>query len=110
MTLSSGSPTSQTSGLVIWSVSRSECHANGYRVSNGVELLAEDVPTRVGIDHGFSFPLRYFEVHGLKRDWATFLDDFQEHWPTDEDNTYVDFVRDGIAGKGVARTGSARCP
>jgi hypothetical protein len=27
--------------------------------------LAEDVPTLVGIDHGFSFPLRYFEVHGL---------------------------------------------
>ncbi len=25
-----------------------------------VERLAEDVPTLVGIDHGFSFPLRYF--------------------------------------------------
>ena len=29
-----------------------------------VERLAEDAPTLVGIDHGFSFPLRYFEVHG----------------------------------------------
>ena len=28
-----------------------------------VERLAEDVPTLVGIDHGFSFPLRYFEAH-----------------------------------------------
>ena len=26
-----------------------------------VERLAEDLPTLVGIDHGFSFPLRYFE-------------------------------------------------
>ena len=58
--------------------------------------LAEDVPTLVGIDHGFSFPLRYFEVHGLLPDWPSFLDDFQRHWPTDDDNTYVDFVRDGI--------------
>src|ERR1700730_12649867 len=35
-----------------------------------VERLAKDVPTLVGIDHGFSFPLRYFEVHGLLHDWA----------------------------------------
>ena len=62
-----------------------------------VELLAEDVPTLVGIDHGFSFPLRYFEVHHLLPDWPAFLDDFQRHWPTDEENTYVDFVRDGLA-------------
>ena len=27
-----------------------------------VERLAEDAPTLVGIDHGFSFPLRYFEI------------------------------------------------
>ena len=52
-----------------------------------VQLLGEDAPTLVGIDHGFSFPLRYFEVHRLKPDWPTFLDDFQEHWPTDDDNT-----------------------
>ena len=73
-----------------------------------VERLSEDVPTLVGIDHGFSFPLRYFEVHGLEPDWAAFLDDFQSHWPTDENHTYVDFVRDGSAGKGAARTGNAR--
>lgn len=73
-----------------------------------VARLGEDVPTLVGIDHGFSFPLRYFEVHGLLPDWPTFLDDFQHHWPTDEDHTYVDFVRDGSAGDGAARTGNAR--
>lgn len=73
-----------------------------------VEELSGDVPTLVGIDHGFSFPLRYFEVHGLQPDWSVFLDDFQRHWPTDEDNTYVDFVRDGIVGNGAARSGNTR--
>ena len=73
-----------------------------------VERLSEDVPTLVGIDHGFSFPLRYFEVHGLLPDWPTFLDDFQRHWPTDEDHTYVDFVREGSAGNGAARSGNSR--
>ena len=73
-----------------------------------VERLAEDTPTLVGIDHGFSFPLRYFESHRLPPDWSAFLDDFQRHWPTDQDHTYVDFVRDGAVGNGVARMGNAR--
>jgi hypothetical protein len=73
-----------------------------------VERLAEDVPTLVGIDHGFSFPLRYFETHGMLHDWPRFLDDFQRHWPTDEDHVYVEFVRDGIAGNGAVRMGNAR--
>ncbi|MBZ0144922.1 MAG: hypothetical protein K8F56_15205, partial [Rhodocyclaceae bacterium] len=60
------------------------------------ERLAEDVPTLVGIDYGFSFPLRYFEYHHLPPDWVEFLDDFQRHWPTDADHTYVDFIRDGL--------------
>jgi hypothetical protein len=72
-----------------------------------VKQLADGTPTLVGIDHGFSFPLRYFEVHGLQPDWPTFLDDFQRHWPTDED-IYVDFVRDGIRGNGAARMGNSR--
>ena len=72
-----------------------------------VERLTEETPTLVGIDHGFSFPLRYFEVHGLKPDWPAFLDDFQQHWPTDED-IYVDFVRDGVRGNGAARMGNSR--
>jgi len=73
-----------------------------------VDLLADDVPTIVGIDHGFSFPLRYFEVHGLAPDWPSFLDDFQAHWPTDNDHTYVDFVRQGAVGNGADRTGNTR--
>ena len=73
-----------------------------------VAQLAQDTATLVGIDHGFSFPLRYFEVHHLPPDWPVFLDDFQRHWPTDDPATYVDFVRDGIAGNGAARSGHAR--
>jgi len=66
-----------------------------------VERLAEDVPALVGIDHAFSFPLRYFEKYGLKSDWPAFLDDFQQHWPTNDDNTTVDFV----CGNGAAERG-----
>ena len=73
-----------------------------------VERLSEDTPTLVGIDHGFSFPLRYFEIHGLAPDWPAFLDDFQRHWPTDDDYTYVDFVREGVCGNGAARMGNSR--
>jgi hypothetical protein len=72
------------------------------------DRLAEEVPTIVGIDHGFSFPLRYFEVHQLEPDWPKFLEDFQRHWPTDAEHTYVDFVRDGLAGNGAARAGNTR--
>jgi hypothetical protein len=72
-----------------------------------VERLSEGLPILVGIDHGFSFPLRYFETHRLPLDWPAFLDDFQHHWPTDSD-IYVDFVRDGAVGRGADRYGDAR--
>jgi hypothetical protein len=71
------------------------------------ERLAEDEPMLVGIDHGFSFPLAYFERHHLPHDWPAFLEDFQRHWPTD-DGIYVDFVRDGLLGDGAARSGDRR--
>ncbi len=70
--------------------------------------LCKSIPTIVGIDHGFSFPLRYFETHLLAPDWPAFLDDFQRHWPTDGEHIYVDFVRDGIRGDGAARSGNSR--
>lgn len=72
-----------------------------------VAHLVGGPPTLVGIDHGFSFPLQYFELHGLPLDWPSFLDDFQQHWPTDEEHTYVDFVRDGIRGNAAARGGDS---
>jgi hypothetical protein len=72
------------------------------------ERLAEDLPSLIGIDHGFSFPLRYFEVHWLPPEWPVFLEDFQQHWPTDREHTYVEFVRDGHVGNGAARSGNPR--
>lgn len=73
-----------------------------------VDTLSEGRRTIVGIDHGFSFPRRYFDRHRLRYDWPSFLDDFQKHWPTDGDYVYVDFVRDGLVGDGSARVGSSR--
>ncbi len=73
-----------------------------------VAELRAGPPTLVGLDHGFSFPLRYFEVHWIPPDWSEFLEDFQQHWPTDGDNMYVDFIRDGLHGNGAARTGESR--
>jgi hypothetical protein len=55
-----------------------------------------------GIDHGFSFPLSYFQRHGLES-WQSFLDDFCDHWPTDNDHTYIDFIRE----QKPSRTGSS---
>ncbi len=72
------------------------------------QLLSEDRPTLVGIDHGFSFPLQYFFEHRVPFGWTAFLEDFQRHWPTDEDNLYVCFVRDGLHGNGAARSGNRR--
>jgi hypothetical protein len=73
-----------------------------------LKCLSEEQPTLVGINHGFSFPLRYFYEHHLLHDWPAFLDDFQRHWPTDDDYTYVQFVREGAYGNGAARFGNSR--
>ncbi|MEI6197014.1 MAG: hypothetical protein WCS42_22085 [Verrucomicrobiota bacterium] len=72
-----------------------------------VSQLASEKPSMVGIDHAFSFPLRYFEKYRLPPDWPKFLDDFHKHWPTDDANTYVCFVREGHRGEGAKRQGDA---
>lgn len=59
-----------------------------------------------GIDHGFSFPLDYFQRYHLSS-WHRFLDDFCEHWPTDQDHIYVNFVREEINGP-LKRVGSSK--
>lgn len=59
----------------------------------------------VGVDHGFCFPLPYFERHGLACDYQAFLDDFHNHWPTDAPNTCVASVRTGRCGTGAQRLG-----
>ncbi len=71
-----------------------------------VEELREGPPALVGIDHGFSFPVRYFETHNIPRDWPVFLEDFRAHWPTDD--TSVERVRQGGAGRAGARSGNSR--
>jgi hypothetical protein len=70
--------------------------------------LATGAPALLGIDHAFSFPLRYFATHALPPDWPSMLDDFRHHWPTDEDDVSVDHVRDGHRGHGAARAGDSR--
>lgn len=72
------------------------------------QALSEEPRALVGIDHAFSFPMRYFEKYRLPPDWGKFLIDFQRHWPTDEDHLYVDFVCDGSHGRGAFRTGNTR--
>lgn len=67
--------------------------------------LERDVPTIVGIDHAFSFPIAYFEKYRLSSNWQDFLEDFRQHWPTDDAHTYVCFIRDDPSGRGPKRTG-----
>ena len=55
--------------------------------------LKSDEPIIIGIDHGFSFPLVYFERYGLNS-WDQFLRDFVRHWPLAEPRVSVDSVRD----------------
>jgi hypothetical protein len=47
----------------------------------------------IGIDHNFSLPLSYMERYGLDN-WDVFLRDFRRHWPTHEDSTYVEYLRE----------------
>ena len=111
-------PTSSLKGLRIYMADRASPpvevlpppSARKYWTRHGiaewlVARFSEEQRSLVGIDHAFSFPLRYFEIHRLLPDWLAFLDDFRRHWPTDEDNTYVDFVREGVCGNGAARSG-----
>ena len=59
-----------------------------------LERLNRDAPVIIGIDHGFSFPRNYMARHRIA-DWDQFLDDFQEHWPTDQDDSAVELFRHG---------------
>jgi hypothetical protein len=47
--------------------------------------LDQEIPTLVGIDHAFSFPLAYSEEYRLSSNWQDFLD-FQHHWLTDAES------------------------
>ncbi|MCB2226797.1 MAG: hypothetical protein KQH53_08980 [Desulfarculaceae bacterium] len=68
--------------------------------------LREEGPTLVGIDHAFSFPGQYFVKYGLKSDWGSFLQDFHQYWPSDQEGAVVSKLKD-TAGLGKERAGEA---
>jgi hypothetical protein len=57
------------------------------------ETLRTSPPTLVGIDHGLSCPLPYFERHALPLQWNAFLADFVHHWPAHEPDATVRSLR-----------------
>lgn len=72
------------------------------------EVLAGSAPALIGIDHGFSFPAAYFELHGIERRFDPFLDFVHHHWPTDRDGVSVEDVRRDRLGKGPPPAGNSR--
>ena len=64
-----------------------------------VEQLRDGKPTLVGIDHAFSFPMRYFDRYPqAKGNWDRFLSDFARYWRTDKDDAKVDDIK-GACGR-----------
>ena len=49
-------------------------------------------PIIIGIDHGLSFPISYFDRYQLSS-WNDFLEDFAVHWPTDQPEATVEQFR-----------------
>jgi hypothetical protein len=72
------------------------------------EQLITKEATVVGIDHGFSFPIAYFETHQWKPHWPTFLKNFKRHWPTDAINARVEDFRIHSADGTTQRAGNTR--
>ncbi len=103
-------PCSPLKGLQVYTSSPNEapCREPRLCTRRGIaewlaERLEEGEPTLVGIDHGFSFPLAYFEKYSLRPEWFAFLEDFRRHWPTHRDEVSVEELR-----AGAARTGNSR--
>ena len=83
-------------GLVLSPASTTNKHRNWNRFEVAdwlTERLSRDDRCIVGIDHGFSFPVSYFERNKIKS-WAEFLDDFVQHWPTHEARATVEQFRE----------------
>lgn len=90
----SGKPTAANRGIKVFSVSGSaspklvgtQSGIGWSRTALAAWLAAElasDVPTIVGIDHGFSFPDSYFEQSGWLN-WRSMVADFFARFPTHE--------------------------
>ena len=67
-----------------------------------VETLNQNNHCLVGIDHGFSFPITYFKRYQLES-WASFINDFVEHWPTHQAGATVEQYRSSSKRTGDAR-------
>lgn len=115
------SPTSSLSGLRIYSATPTTppveipppSSRRKYWTRRGLaEWLAAELrdgpPTLVGIDHAFSFPQPYFDKYQLSRDWSAFLDDFQQHWPTDVPGTWIRDILRSPRGTPAVRSGDSR--
>lgn len=70
--------------------------------------LMHGQPTCVGIDHGLSVPLDYWQAHGLSGSWAAFLHDFNTHWDSRPPGLSVDDLRLSALHPARQRQGSAR--
>ena len=102
-------PTSQLKGLQVFMASRhhdNPVQVRPYDDKNWnwtqkeigqwcVETINSKHPVIIGLDHGFSFPLSYFDQYHLNS-WDEFLYDFCEHWATDQDHIFVDHIRNDV--------------
>lgn len=69
-----------------------------------LEVLEKTGPAIVGIDHGFSFPLAWFDAHGVEKNWGAFLAAFCRVCPANRPGSRVD----GFRGKPGSLPGNAR--
>jgi hypothetical protein len=58
-----------------------------------LEILKKPEPMIVGIDHGFSFPISWFETHGIRKNWGDFLEVLSKDFPADQQGSKVDDFR-----------------
>lgn len=65
-------------------------------------ILLQNDAVIVGIDHGLSFPKSYLDRYEL-HSWNEFLEDFVQHWPTDQAEATVERWRDNSKRTGDAR-------
>jgi len=72
------------------------------------KLSSNKHPCFVGIDHGFSFPVDYFSLHGINQDWDSFLDDFVHYWPTQQAGISVADLLRSQKLKSPSRLGESR--
>jgi hypothetical protein len=69
-----------------------------------LEALQKTEPAIVGIDHGFSFPLAWFDAHGVEKNWGAFLAAFCSACPANRPGSRVD----GFLGQEQILRGNAR--